>query len=71
MAEGVLDFWSYTVLGMYEEELESRVDSLYRKSLSNPVPRHVVTDLLDEYNVKFGDLSTWLRGKVGDIRVLD
>jgi len=71
MAEGVLDFWSYTVLGMYEEELESRVDSLYRKSLSNPVPRHVVTDLLDEYNVKLGDLSTWLRGKVGDIRVLD
>lgn len=69
--EGALDFWSYSVLGMYEEEFEDRVDSLYRRSKTEPVSRNEVTALLDEYNVRLSDLPTVIKWKIGDIEVCD
>lgn len=67
----VTDPYSYTVLGMFAEELEDRIDLLYRESLQNPVPRSRVDNLLAEYGVEFSQLDTWMRGKVGDIEVCD
>lgn len=69
--EGALDFWSYSVLGMYEEQFEDRVDSLYRRSNTEPVSRNEVTALLDEYNVRLSDLPTVIKWKIGDIEVCD
>ena len=69
--EGALDFWSYSVLGMYEEQFEDRVDSLYRRSKTEPVSRNEVTSLLDEYNVRLSDLPTVIKWKIGDIEVCD
>lgn len=69
--EGALDFWSYSVLGMYEEQFEDRVDSLYRRSKTEPVSRNEVTALLDEYNVRLSDLPTVIKWKIGDIEVCD
>lgn len=69
--EGALDFWSYSVLGMYEEEFEDRVDSLYNRSKTEPVSRNEVTALLDEYNVRLSDLPTVIKWKIGDIEVCD
>lgn len=69
--EGALDFWSYSVLGMYEEQFEDRVDSLYRRSKTEPVSRNEVTALLDEYNVRLSDLPTMIKWKIGDIEVCD
>lgn len=69
--EGALDFWSYSVLGMYEEEFEDRVDSLYRRSQIEPVSRNEVTGLLDEYGVRLSDLPTIIKWKIGDIEVCD
>lgn len=66
-----LDPFSYRTLGIFEEEFQDAVDSLYRKSLKKPVPRAEVEALLRSYCVEFKDLSTWLRGKVGDIEVCD
>ena len=65
------DAFNWTVLGMFEDEFEQAVDCLYRKSLQKPVPRAEVEALLRSYCVEFKDLSTWLRGKVGDIEVCD
>lgn len=65
------DAFNWTTLGMFQEEFELAVDSLYRKSLQKPVPRAEVEALLRSYCVEFKDLSTWLRGKVGDIEVCD
>lgn len=65
------DIFSWRCLGMIETEFEDAVDSLYRKSLQKPVPRAEVEALLRSYCVEFKDLSTWLRGKVGDIEVCD
>lgn len=59
------------VLGMAEEEFENEVDALVRQSRITPVSRATVYALLDSYHVTFGDLSSWLRGKVGDIEVCD
>ena len=56
---------------MFAEELEDRIDLLYKESLKNPVPRERVDNLLAEYGVKFSQLDTWMRGKVGDIEVCD
>lgn len=69
--EGALDFWSYSVLGMYEEEFSDKVDSLYRRSQIEPVSRNEVTALLDEYNVRLSDLPTIIKWKIGDIEVCD
>lgn len=69
--EGALDFWSYSVLGMYEEEFSDKVDSLHRRSLIEPVSRNEVTALLDEYNVRLSDLPTVIKWKIGDIEVCD
>lgn len=69
--EGALDFWSYSVLGMYEEEFSDKVDSLYRRSQVEPVSRNEVTALLDEYNVRLSDLPTVIKWKIGDIEVCD
>lgn len=69
--EGALDFWSYSVLGMYEEEFEDRVNSLYHRSKTKPVSRNEVTALLDEYNVRLSDLPTIIKWKIGDIEVCD
>lgn len=69
--EGVLDFWSYSVLGMYEEQFEDRVNSLYLRSKTEPVSRNEVTALLDEYNVRLSDLPTVIKWKIGDIEVCD
>lgn len=69
--EGALDFWSYSVLGMYEEEFSDKVDSLYRRSQIEPVSRNEVTALLDEYNVRLSDLPTVIKWKIGDIEVCD
>lgn len=69
--EGALDFWSYSVLGMYEEQFEDRVDLLYRRSKTEPVSRNEVTSLLDEYNVRLSDLPTVIKWKIGDIEVCD
>lgn len=69
--EGALDFWSYSVLGMYEEQFEDRVDSLYHRSKTEPVSRNEVTALLDEYNVRLSDLPTMIKWKIGDIEVCD
>lgn len=69
--EGALDFWSYSVLGMYEEQFEDRVNSLYRRSKTEPVSRNEVTALLDEYNVRLSDLPTVIKWKIGDIEVCD
>lgn len=69
--EGALDFWSYSVLGMYEEEFSDKVDSLYRRSQVEPVSRNEVTALLDEYNVRLSDLPTMIKWKIGDIEVCD
>lgn len=69
--EGALDFWSYSVLGMYEEQFEDRVNSLYRRSKTEPVSRNEVTALLDEYNVRLSDLPTMIKWKIGDIEVCD
>lgn len=69
--EGALDFWSYSVLGMYEEQFEDRVDSLHRRSKTEPVSRNEVTALLDEYNVRLSDLPTVIKWKIGDIEVCD
>lgn len=69
--EGALDFWSYSVLGMYEEQFEDRVDSLYHRSKIEPVSRNEVTALLDEYNVRLSDLPTVIKWKIGDIEVCD
>ena len=66
-----LDPYSYKTLGMFEEEFEDRVDLLRKESMSNPVPRRVVDNLLAEYGVEFSTLSTWLKNKVGDISVCD
>lgn len=56
---------------MAEEEFENAVDALVRQSRITPVSRATVYALLDSYHVTFGDLSSWLRGKVGDIEVCD
>lgn len=69
--EGALDFWSYSVLGMYEEQFSDKVDSLHRRSLIEPVSRNEVTALLDEYNVRLSDLPTVIKWKIGDIEVCD
>lgn len=69
--EGALDFWSYSVLGMYEEEFEDKVNSLYRRSQIEPVSRNEVVALLDEYNVRLSDLPTVIKWKIGDIEVCD
>lgn len=69
--EGALDFWSYSVLGMYEEQFEDRVDSLCRRSKTEPVSRNEVVALLDEYNVRLSDLPTVIKWKIGDIEVCD
>lgn len=69
--EGALDFWSYSVLGMYEEEFSDKVDSLHRRSQIEPVSRNEVTALLDEYNVRLSDLPTVIKWKIGDIEVCD
>ena len=69
--EGALDFWSYSVLGMYEEEFSDKVDSLHRRSLIEPVSRNEVTALLDEYSVRLSDLPTVIKWKIGDIEVCD
>ena len=69
--EGALDFWSYSVLGMYEEEFSDKVESLYRHSQIEPVSRNEVTALLDEYNVRLSDLPTVIKWKIGDIEVCD
>lgn len=69
--EGALDFWSYSVLGMYEEQFSDKVDSLYRRSQIEPVSRNEVTALLDEYNVRLSDLPTVIKWKIGDIEVCD
>lgn len=69
--EGALDFWSYSVLGMYEEEFSDKVESLYRRSQIEPVSRNEVTALLDEYNVRLSDLPTVIKWKIGDIEVCD
>ena len=69
--EGALDFWSYAVLGRYEEQIEDRVDSLYRRSKTEPVSRNEVIALLDEYNVRLSDLPTVIKWKIGDIEVCD
>lgn len=59
------------ILGMAEEEFENEVDSLVASSRKHAVSRADVFALLDRYHVTMGDLSTWLRGKVGDIEVYD
>lgn len=59
------------VLGMAEEAFENDVDSLLATSRKSPVSRADVYALLDRYHVTLGELSTWLRGKVGDIEVYD
>lgn len=59
------------VLGMFEEAFEDEVDSLLARSRRYPVSRADVEGLLARYGVRFSDLSTWLRGKVGDIEVID
>lgn len=69
--EGALDFWSYSVLGMYEEQFSDKVDSLHRRSLIEPVSRNEVTALLDEYHVRLSDLPTVIKWKIGDIEVCD
>lgn len=69
--EGALDFWSYSVLGMYEEEFSDKVDSLHRRSQIEQVSRNEVTALLDEYNVRLSDLPTVIKWKIGDIEVCD
>ena len=69
--EGALDFWSYSVLGMYEEEFSDKVDSLRRRSQIEPVSRNEVTALLDEYSVRLSDLPTVIKWKIGDIEVCD
>lgn len=69
--EGALDFWSYSVLGMYEEEFSDKVESLYRRSQIEPVSRNEVTALLDEYGVRLSDLPTVIKWKIGDIEVCD
>ena len=69
--EGALDFWSYSVLGMYEEEFSDKVDSLHRRSQIEPVSRNEVVALLDEYNVRLSDLPTVIKWKIGDIEVCD
>lgn len=69
--EGALDFWSYSVLGMYEEEFSDKVDSLYRRSLVEPVNRQEVMSLLDEYGVSLSELPTVIKWKIGDIEVCD
>lgn len=69
--EGALDFWSYSVLGMYEEEFSDKVESLYRRSQIEPVSRNEVTALLDEYSVRLSDLPTVIKWKIGDIEVCD
>lgn len=65
------DPYNYTILGMYQESFEDEVDSLYRKSLSNPVPRREVEDLLARYNISYGDVPSWIRWKLGDVEVID
>lgn len=69
--EGAFDFWSYSVLGMYEEEFSDKVESLYRRSQIEPVSRNEVTALLDEYNVRLSDLPTVIKWKIGDIEICD
>lgn len=69
--EGALDFWSYSILGMYEEEFSDKVDSLHHRSQIEPVSRNEVTALLDEYNVRLSDLPTVIKWKIGDIEVCD
>lgn len=66
-----LDPFSYRTLGMFEDEFYCAVDSLYYKSLRSPVDREEVLSLLRQYCVEFSDLSTELRGKIGDIVVKD
>lgn len=66
-----LDPYSYKTLGMFEEEFEDRVDMLRKESMSRPVQRRVVDNLLAEYGVEFSTLSTWLKNKVGDILICD
>lgn len=58
-------------LGMFEEEFEDEVDLLLARSRRYPVSHSDVEELLASYHVHFSDLSTWLRGKVGDIEVID
>lgn len=66
-----LDPYSYKTLGMFEEEFEDRIDMLRKESMSRPVQRRVVDNLLAEYGVEFSTLSTWLKNKVGDILICD
>lgn len=63
------DVWGYSVLGMFADSFEDEVNSLYRRSLCEPVPRDEVDDLLDRYNVRFEDLPSWLHARVGEIEV--
>lgn len=65
------DPYNYTLLGMYAESFEDEVDSLYRKSLSNPVSRREVENLLARYSISYGDVPSWIRGKLGDVEVID
>lgn len=67
----ITDPYNYTVLGMYAESFEDAVDSLYYRSLSNPVTRGEVEDLLAEYNISYGDVPSWIRWKLGDVEVID
>lgn len=65
------DVWSYSVLGMFADSLEDDVNTLYRRSLREPVQREEVDDLLANYNVRFEDLPSWLHARVGEIEVAD
>lgn len=67
----ITDPYNYTILGMYAEAFEDEVDSLYQRSLSNPVPRGEVEYLLARYNISYGDVPSWIRWKLGDVEVID
>lgn len=67
----VLSVGSPMALGMAEEAFENDIDSLVASSRKSPVSRADVYALLERYHVSLGELSTWLRGKIGDIEVYD
>lgn len=65
----ITDPYNYTVLGMYQDRVEDDINSLYKRSLKIPVRREEVENLLTQYGINFYQLPTWLKWKIGDIRI--
>ena len=65
----ITDPYNYTILGMYQERIEDDIDSLYRRSMKTPIYREEIENLLAQYGIDFCQLPSWLKWKIGDIKI--